>query len=178
MLDYEVLMMEALDGTISPSDQARLDSHLDAHPDARAMFDAMQGVEAALSAAPIIEPRQAFTQTVMTATRGIAMARPLHGRHIALIVGTNALFVALGWALIISACTALAMSLAPSGLLHVLSALGRGALGALGTVARAGRIVFEQPVTWAAMLACMSILALWSSVMVRLFRPTQRLARH
>ena len=178
MLDYEVMMMEALDGTISPSDQARLDSYLDAHPDARAMFDAMQNVEDALTTAPSIAPRQAFTQTVMAATRGIAMARPLHGRHIALIVGTNAFFVALGWALIVSACAALAMSLAPSGLWLLLTAFGRGALGALGTVARAGRIVFEQPVTWMALLACVSILALWSSVMMRLFRPTQRLARN
>ncbi len=178
MLDYEVLMMEALDGTITSSDRARLESYLDAHPDARAMFDSMQQVEAALTTAAPIAPRQAFAQTVITATRGIAMARPLHGRHIALIVGTNALFVALGWALIISACAALAMSLAPSGLLHVLSALGRGALGVLGTVARAGRIVFEQPIAWAAMLGCVSILALWSSVMLRLFRPTQRLARN
>lgn len=178
MLDYEVLMMEALDGTITPSDRARLDSYLDAHPDARAMFDAMRQVEIALTTAAPIAPPQAFVQSVMTATRGIAMARPLHGRHIALIVGTNALFVALGWVLIISACTALAMSLAPSGVLHVLSALGRGALGALGTVARAGRIVFEQPVTWLAMLACVSILALWSSVMLRLFRPAQQMARN
>lgn len=178
MLDYEVLMMEALDGTISPSERVRLEAYLNSHPDARAMFNAMQSVEGALTTAPSIAPRQAFTQTVMTATRGIAMARPLHGRHIALIVGTNALFVALGWALIISACTALAMSLAPSGLLHVLSALGRGAVGALGTLARAARIVFEQPVTWVAMLACVSILALWSSVMLRLFRPAQQLARN
>ncbi len=178
MLDHEVLMMEALDGTISPSDQARLDSYLDAHPDARAMFDAMQNVEVALATASPSAPRQAFTQTVMTATRGIAMARPLHGRHIALIVGTNAFFVALGWVLIISAGAALTMSFAPSSLLHVTTALGRGALGVLGTVARAGRIVFEQPVTWAAMLACVSILALWSSVMVRLFRPAQHLVRN
>ena len=178
MLDYEVLMMEALDGTISPSDDARLRAYLDAHPEARAMFDAMRDVDAAFEAAPPATPGPAFAQHVMAATRGIAMAKPLHGRHIAFIVGTNAVFVALGWALIFSACAALAMSFAPSGVLQVFGALGRGAFGVLGTLARAGRIVFEQPVTWAALLLCAAVLAAWSSVMMRIFRPRRAFARH
>lgn len=176
MLDYEVLMMEALDGTISPPDRARLDAYLAAHPETRAMFDAMQGVDTALREAPAVVPSAAFTQNVMTATRSMAVARPLKGSTIAFLVGTNALLVMAGWALLTAAAAGIMYYFAPSSVFELIGVFARSALGVLGTFGRAGRVLFAQPAVWVILLASVTIVAVWLRVITRLLHPARSLA--
>lgn len=176
MLDYEVLMMEALDGTISPSDRARLDAHLTAHPETRAMFDAMQGVDAALREAPAIAPAAAFTRSVMTATRSMTVARPMKGSTIAFLVGTNALLVMAGWALLTAAAAAIMYYIAPSSVFELVGVFARSAVGVLGTLGRAGRVLFAQPAVWAILIASAAIVAIWLRVVTRLLHPPRDFA--
>jgi anti-sigma factor RsiW len=176
MLDNEVLMMEALDGTISPSDRARLEAYLTAHPETRAMFDAMHGVDVALREAPAVAPGAAFTQKVMSATRSMTVARPMKGATIALLVGTNALLVMAGWALLTAAVAGIMYYVAPSSVFELVGVFARSTAGVLGTLGRAGRVLFAQPAVWAILFASVVIVAIWLRVVTRLLHPAHGLA--
>lgn len=61
---YE-LMMEALDGTISASEQSELESHLRAHPSYMAEWQAMQAIDTLFRQTPALSPAADFAQRTM-----------------------------------------------------------------------------------------------------------------
>ncbi len=80
--DMDALMMDALDGTISPSGWAALQRYLAQHPDEAAAFERMAQVDAALRATPAAMPPAQFAARVMEAVRFMPAAqsvlRPQH----------------------------------------------------------------------------------------------------
>jgi anti-sigma factor RsiW len=173
MNDYEVLMMDALDGTITPSARAQLDAYLDQHPDARTMFEAMRGVDAALSTAPVVPAPVALTGAIMNNVRTMKIARPLKTQDIAMISGVNALATLLIWlagAFIVGTAYA---AYAPAGLKQIIGAVLQFAVGVLNVLSKAAQTLLTQPITWAALALCAIIVASWIGVLSRLMRPAR-----
>ncbi|RMF27881.1 MAG: zf-HC2 domain-containing protein [Chloroflexi bacterium] len=61
-----LLMMDALDGTLGPSDVKRLEAHLARCPVCQAEWTALQTVESWLSYAPLVSPAPGFADRVAT----------------------------------------------------------------------------------------------------------------
>lgn len=176
MLDHEVLMMEALDGTITSANLAQLETYLRTHPEARAMFDAMIAVDNALVAAPLATPNAQFTGRVMQSVVGMQIARPLKAQHIAMIVGTNTVAVIGFWIFAAIVLGGLISFAAPGSLVEAARAIGSVLYGVLGAFAKIGRVVFSHPMTWVIMIVCVSIVAAWLGVLAKLFSPQRQLA--
>jgi anti-sigma factor RsiW len=174
MNDYEVLMMDALDGTITPSARAQLDAYLDQHPDARAMFEAMRGVDVALSAAPVAPAPAALTGAIMSNVRTMKIARPLKAQDIAMISGANALGTLLIWLtgafIVVTAYTAYA----PAGLKQIIGAMAQSAVSVLNVFSKAAQTLLAQPITWVALALCAVIVTSWVGVLSRLMRPARQ----
>ena len=74
--DADALMMDALDGTISPSDRAALLRYLAQHPDEAAAFARMAQLDAAFRATPAAMPPAPFAGRVMEIVRFTPAAQP------------------------------------------------------------------------------------------------------
>jgi Zn-dependent protease len=178
MMDHEVLMMEALDGTISERDRARLDAYLAAHPDERALFAAMQSVDDALSSAPLATPTPALSRNIMQVTRTLPIARPLRSGPLAFFVGANAMFMMLIWVGALAALTFAALNVVPNWVFDGLAQVLRNIADAFGILGKGARVLVRQPATWAVASSCVVIVALWLGVMARVMRSnTPRLAQ-
>jgi anti-sigma factor RsiW len=175
MNDYEVLMMDALDGTITPAARAQLDAYLDQHPDARAMFDAMLMVDTTLKTAPAIPAPPTLTQSIMRNTRTIKIARPIKSQDVAVISGVNALITMLVWAAGFYVVGAAYSAFAPAGVKQIVGALARFAASMLDIFARAAQTLLMQPITWAALALSAIVVLSWLGVLSRLMRPARRL---
>jgi anti-sigma factor RsiW len=175
MNDYEVLMMDALDGTITPAARAQLDAYLDQHPDARAMFDAMRTVDMTLRTAPAIPAPPALTQSIMRNTRGVKIARPLKSQDVAVISGVNALITILIWVAGFYIVSSAYSAYAPAGVKQIVGALAQFAASMLDVFARAAQTLLMQPITWVAMALSAIVVLSWVGVLSRLMRPARRL---
>jgi predicted anti-sigma-YlaC factor YlaD len=182
----EELMLQALDGTISPADLARLNAHLNAHPDEREAFEQMARFEAEFGSAFMAEPVAApagLMTNVMTQVHQIAIAQPfavtaMSGKQIALII------------LIFSSAMAAAFAICGGVLAYgssvvqpdfgAASSMGRSIWVATQGVFRAAfsmtRAVLSQPLTWAVMaVGLLSILA-WVRLIAPVWVPQRQLA--
>ena len=179
-------MMQALDGTISAADSARLSAYLNAHPDEREVFEQMlrfeSRFEASLEVEPVTMPAN-FMMNVMTQVHQVAIARPfaitaMSGKQIALII------------LIFSSAIAAAFAVG-GGLLAYGSSFAGPNLGPAGAVARSfwittqavlrvainmGRVVLMQPLTWAVIIAGAIAIAAWMKLIVPAWVPQRELA--
>ena len=174
-------MLQALDGTISAADQARLSAYLNAHPEEQEMFDQMLRFEATLVTEPVVAPAN-FTMKVMTQVHQIAIAQPyavtaMSGRQIALIV------------LIFSSAMAAAFAVG-GGLLAYGSSFARPDIGPAGAFGRSiwfvvqdvfrvainmARVVLTQPLTWAAAIAGLLAIAAWVRLVAPAWVPQRQL---
>jgi anti-sigma factor RsiW len=175
MQDIEVLMMDALDGAITPQDQARLDAYLATHPDARAMFDAMRGVDAMLSEAPPVRPPVGFAQTVMTATRGAGIARPVQSKHVAFLVSANVIYLFVFWGAMLALAAGAAYML-PAPVFAVLGQIFKQIGGGFAVLFKAARVTLSQPAVWAAAALCMALMIVWVGALTRVYRPARALS--
>jgi hypothetical protein len=179
-INWEQLMIDALDGTISERDHMALEAYFDVHPEERAMFDRMQDVDRAFRAEPVISAPATLAQQVMGTTRAVTAAQPpLRASQIAfLILISSVLVVAAG--AIIAAMYSLISPGFPVGEMQAFVAFTRGMVefgysfaGVLATFLRA---VFSQPVTWVVVLGMIGVLAVWVRILAAVFVPAMRTA--
>jgi anti-sigma factor RsiW len=174
MNDYEVLMMEALDGTITPAAQTQLNTYLAAHPELRAMFDAMCDVDATLTAAPSVAASPAFAHSVMHTVRTMKIARPLKAQHVAMLTGLNAISGILIWGAGLFVLGTVFRLYAPTALKQGLWALAHAIASVLNVLAKASQTLLTQPITWIALALCALIVVSWVGVLSRLMRPAHQ----
>lgn len=179
-MNVEELLIQALDGEISPQDRAELDAYLAARPDERAEFERMLAVNAALHHAPVIAPPDGFAEAVVARVRTAPTLRPLKRRYIVALVATNWALAALVWACASVVLISLVALLAQQPLFQPISALWRSAAisfsDVLNVLATTARTFTAQPAMRLAMLVAMAIVAIWLGILFKVLAPQRRLA--
>lgn len=179
--DMDVLMLEALDGTIAPSDRARLDAHLAAHPEARAMFERTLRMDLALRKTPLPPMPLDFSQRVLDAARVTRIRQPITRRHLAAFIVTNSVLMILAW--LISGAVFLGLVVLvlqqpivqPTVVLVHSAAVYAAAL--MGLFSSLVRAVTSQPAFWVGMMAMGALVAAWFGLLFRVLRPAREYAR-
>jgi anti-sigma factor RsiW len=177
MMNYDELKINALDGTITPTDRARLDAYFVAHPDERVAFEQMLAMESWLREAEPVQPPAPvqFTQRVMARARVTPIFRPVQRKQVAAIVVGNSLVMALSWVVFIAAIFGLGMLAAQSPLLQPVLALTRAfatnVTDAFRAMSAAMRILINQPFAWAFLIGFLALIGAWFSVLARVFVP-------
>ncbi len=178
-MNYEDLMINALDGTITPSERATLNTWLAQHPDERAGFENMLAVDIALKEAEPIAPSAAFTQRVLAQTRVTPIVRPIRRSQVAVVVAGNSLLMALSWVVIAAAVIGFGALAAQAPIMQPVFAFARAiitlitdAFRAIGSTTRA---LSGQPIVWIAIVAAMALVVTWFSVVARVLFPQRKL---
>ena len=184
--DLDLVMMKALDGeALAAHERVALETHFDAHPDERALFERMSVVDRAFAGvAPVVAPA-GFSAGVMAAIR----VAPAHRVAPARESGSARFLVAAGLAVfgalsMVVFAMVLAILIPPQAWLTWLSAasaivdsfldLPRAILSL--TVAFAQGVI-DAPAGLAALGALAALVGGWMFAMVRLFSPRRALAR-
>lgn len=175
MTNFDELMMDALDGTITPANRAMLDAHFAQHPDARSAFAQMLHVDAALRAAPVVHAPADFSHKVMAQARALPIAKPMQTRHIAAIIAANSLLVGTVWVMLAAVLVGMGLLAAQTPALQPVFALAR-AVGAyvrdaLGLAAAGVRAAGTQPIAWVTLLAALALVIAWVSMLAKVLRP-------
>jgi anti-sigma factor RsiW len=169
--EYDALMMDALDGAISPADRARLDTHLAQHPAEREAFERMLAVDVALRDAPPTPPSTDFSQRVMTAVRAMPIARPLRRSHIAAIIAANSALIALVWLIGGLVLVVAGMLLLQLPALQPALAFVRSVVVFFGEFFQLSssltRTLSRQPLFWLSAFAALVIITAWFGVMIK-----------
>jgi len=177
-MNYEDLMMNALDGTITPSERATLNTWFAQHPDERAAFEHMLAVDIALKEAEPIAPPAAFTQRVLAQTRAMPIVRPIKRSQVAVVVVGNSLLMALSWMVIVAAVIGFGALAAQAPIMQPVFAFVRAIFTLVSDVLRAlgstTRALSGQPIVWIAIVAAMALVVAWFSVVARVFLPQRR----
>jgi anti-sigma factor RsiW len=177
MTDYETLMMDALDGTITPAARQHLDAYLAAHPDARALFDSMRGIDAELTATHSAIPSATFTANVMRNISGMPIARPVRAQHLAFVAGLNALIGMFVWSGLLVIGGALVTMYLPASARESAEVVLRVISGVVNVLFKSGKAVLSQPFAWAAAALCVAIVGAWIGVLAKVMPPTRQPAR-
>ena len=183
--DIDLVMLKALDGeALDAFERAALETHLDAHPEDRAMLARMAVVDRAFAALPLPVAPAGFSASVMSAVRAQPAPRNAlspGGAASFVVAGGLAFFAAL--AMIISA-TVLAV-LIPSQAwvtwLSAASAILDSFLDLPRTILTLGfgfvSGVIEAPAGLAGLGMLAALVGGWMFAMLRLFAPKVALAR-
>jgi anti-sigma factor RsiW len=180
MTHIDELMMDSLDGVITPADRAVLDAHLAQNPDAQLAFEQMMRVDMALRETPAVSAPADFTHKVMTQARAMPIAKPLSGSHIAAIIAANSVLVGSVWIMMAALLLGLGLFASQLPALQPVFALVRAVStymrDALGLVSAATRAWGAQPIAWITVLAAFALVATWIGVMAKVLRPAQQYA--
>jgi anti-sigma factor RsiW len=181
----EELMMQALDGTISATDRAKLDAFLLANPPERAAFEAMlrfEGVAAPVLAThtpPVTLPLN-FAANVMTRVNAAALAQPqtitaISSRQIVLVIVICSAAMAFSMA-VAGGMVAYGSSVAPPHIVSVFWEIVDTARDVAGMLFVLGRALLAQPITWAVALVSVLVVALWMRMVAVVWLPQKQLA--
>lgn len=180
MTNFDELMMDALDGTITPANRTTLEAHFAQHPDARAAFEQMMRVDAMLRDAPVVHAPADFARKVMAQARTMPIAKPVRGSHIAAIIAANSLLVGSVWLMMAALLVGLGLLATQTPALQPVFALARAIdtylRDALDLAAAGARAVGTQPIAWVTLLAALALVAAWAGVLAKVLRP--QYARH
>jgi anti-sigma factor RsiW len=175
MTNIDELMMDALDGTITPANRALLDAHLAQHPDARAAFEQMLHVDAALRETPAVAAPADFSRKVMAQARVMPIAQPLRSGYIAAIIAANSVLVGAVWVVMAALLIGLGLLAAQTPALQPVFAYVRGiaifAREGIELFATATRAWGTQPIAWVTLLAALALVGAWVTVMAKVLRP-------
>jgi hypothetical protein len=179
--DYEGLMMDALDGVISPAGRARLDAYLALHPAEREAFERMLAVDTALRDAPLAAPPTEFSQRVMASVHAMPIATPLRRSHIAAIIAANSALIALVWLIFGLMLIGAGMVLLQLPALQPALAFVRSVGVFFGEFFQLSssltRTLSRQPWFWLSAFSALIVITAWFGVMVRvLVLPGRRYA--
>lgn len=177
----EQLMMDALDGTLSASERKKLRAYLDAHPEERALFARMQGVDVLLRATPKQAPPPALKHSVMAALphRRIEAATLRWTQIVFLIVFASLIGMLMVAGLVavygaIAPLISISAALSITAFLREVAAVGLSIIGAGLDICR---VFFSHPMAWLAMLIALGIVALWARLVLVVWLPGLRLAK-
>lgn len=177
-MNYEKLMMEALDGTIHPADRAALDAYLAQHPDAHLAFQRLQAVDDALRQAPMASLPPDFAQRTLHCIQAAPhlAPRPIKRRYIAALAFANWALSALAWSFIYTALFSLALSdssIQP----FVIFARGLTTLAGdvIGTAALTARSLITHPAAQVAMALSAGVVMIWLGALVKVLTPRHQL---
>lgn len=177
-MNYEKLMMEALDGTINPADRAALDAYLAQHPDVRLAFQRLQAVDDALRQAPMASPPHNFAQRTLHRIQAAPhlAPRPIKRRYIAAFAVANWALSALAWSFIYTALFSLALSdssIQP----FVIFARGLTTLAGdvIGTAALTARSLITHPAAQVVMALSAGVVMIWLGALVKVLTPRHQL---
>jgi anti-sigma factor RsiW len=186
--DWDKLMADDLDGTISPRDRLALERYFEQNPAQRALVESMRSVDVALHALPIAQPPQHFATQVMgavssAAAQARAQARntpqPLRPAQIAFLVISSSVLVFL----VGLAALALWMLLSPAfprGEFQALFVFARGVfdllLGTAQVVLAFLRAVYSQPAGWLITLGMAAIVGAWLRIVTPILIPRAHFA--
>ena len=173
------LMMQALDGTISKADRAKLTAYLHMHADEREFFEGLLHTEALLRNLPAARPPINFASNVLVAVSHARIAaKPspaVNGNQMLLLFLTCTISAVM--MLIISATVMSLLNTYANPQVHVtlgflrsLLTFGRDAFSVLAAFARFG---MTQPLVWIASIAGGLVVAVWLRVLASLWLPTQ-----
>jgi len=180
MTNIDELMMDALDGMITPANRTVLNAHLAQNPDVRLAFEQMMQVDMALREMPAVNAPADFSRKVMTQARSLPIAKPLSGSHIAAIIAANSVLVGSVWIMMAALLLGLGLFASQLPTLQPVFALVRAVStymrDALGMVNAATRAWGAQPITWITLLAAFALVATWIGVMAKVLRPAQQFA--
>lgn len=172
--DMDALMMDALDGTISPSGRIALRRYLAEHPDEAAAFERMAQVEAALRATPAAMPPAPFAGCVMEAIRLMPAAQPAPPPHVLLskaqvayVAFLTCIVAAIGAMLGLAALSQIEPAVAAQNLQALgafVSNVMRIARDMLQVVYVFARAALSQPLVWAIGLGLGAIVLVWARI--------------
>ena len=181
MTNYDELMMNAVDGTLLPSDKAVLEVYFIKYPDQRAAFEQVLAVDHMLKEAePVAPPPTYFAERVMAQTRVTPIVKPIKRKTVAVLIAGNSLLLVCTWLMLLSFIGGVVWLGAQLPVMQPVLAFGRAitlsfedVLRAIGSVTRA---VFGQPLVWLFLAVAMCIVTAWFAVLARVFLPQHKLA--
>lgn len=175
MTNIDELMMDALDGVITPANRAVLEAHLAQNPDARMAFAQMMRVDVALRDTPAVSAPADFSHNVMAQARSMPIAKPMRGSHIAAIIAANSVLVGVMWLMLVALLLGMGMLAAQTPALQPVFALMRAIATyvreAIELAGAATRAWGTQPVAWVTVLAAFALVAAWAGVLAKVLRP-------
>ncbi len=183
MTHIDELMIDALDGVITPANRAVLDAHLAQNREARIALERMMRVDAALREAPATSAPADFSQKVMLKTSAMPIAKPpMRSTQIAAIIAANSVLVGVVWLMMAALLLGLGLLAAQTPALQPVFALIR-AIGiymreALEMIAVATRAWSAQPIAWITLLTAFALVTAWIGVMTKVLRPARQHVQH
>lgn len=190
---FEALMIEALDGTITPADQARLDAYLATHPEERTQFKQLLQFEGAFERVvqvPQILVPVNFAGNVMTQIRTLpahavnpfqpamkaGVITELNGRQIALIILLCSTMMVALLALGGGALAFGSSYLQPQPIGTLLREIGLVARDVFDVAIALLRGVLTLPLTWVVLVLGGLSVAMWMRVVAGAWLPKTQLA--
>lgn len=171
--------MQALDGTISSADRARLNSYLEQHIDEREMFESMLQTEMLLRNLPQVSTPVNFASNVMIAVNHARIAtKPspaLNGSQILTLFLTCAISAVMLLVICATIFSVLTTFAAPQlqmtlGFIRSLIFAGRDAISVIAAFAR---FATSQPLVWFASLLGGAVVVFWLRLLAGLWLPTK-----
>lgn len=171
----EALMMDALDGTISAADLAKLDAYFAQRPDERLAFQRMLAVDAALRQVPVTPPPSDFSQAVVARARSVPIAKPVNRHHLVAFIVTNSVLATLVWLVSFAMLFGLVGLLLQQPFTQPIIAFAHGiniyVADAFNLFTRLTRSLVTQPIVWVTALVSTALVVTWLSVMARVLAP-------
>ena len=179
-IDYDRLMMDALDNRLSESERPQLDEYFRRYPEEMVVFDRMRGVDNALRCDPLDKAPVQFHAEVMAAiAQAPSTLLTLKPTQIIFIAGVAGLFLTVAGGTLLAIILSLtpAFQLAVEGGFIAIARAGLDiAVSMLSALLTVTRVVFSQPFPWIVMLGMVAIVALWLRVMVAVYIPRSTLS--
>lgn len=178
--NMDELMMNALDGALNAEQRRVLNEYLDQHPQERALYERMRGVDAMMRAEPVIAPPPGLKYQVMAAVpRQRIEPATLRWPQIVFIILTASLLACLIAVILFALFSALQPPL-PHSMLPAIGSFLSGIIEIGVSIFSAfialGRAALAQPVTWLVMCVALSIVALWMRIVLGVLLPGLRAA--
>jgi anti-sigma factor RsiW len=178
--NMDELMMNALDGALSAEQRRTLNEYLDQHPQERALFERMQGVDTLLRAERVTAPPPGLKYHVMAAVpRQRIEPATLRWPQIVFIILAASLLASIIAVILFVVFSTLQPLLPQSvlpALVSILSSIIEFGVSIFSVVIAIGRAALAQPVTWLVMCVAMSIVALWMRIVLGVILPGLRAA--
>ncbi|MCL5998720.1 MAG: hypothetical protein M1546_22090 [Chloroflexi bacterium] len=174
-VDWEQLMIDALDGTLAECDRQALETYFDLHPQERALFERMRGLDDTLHLAPLVAAPASLAPQVMRQTAQTHVAQPpLCASQIAFLIFISSVLVVCAGVAMLALGSLLSPEF-PVREIQTLLAFMRGVaefgVSLLDVVTTFLRAVFSQPTAWVVLVGMIAVVTLWMRLLAVVFVP-------
>ena len=173
--DIEQLMIDALDGAITPRDYQVLHAYLERHPEERVTFERMAAFDRAMQAEAVVVAPATMTPQAMKAIHQARIAQPvLKAPQIAFLIGfPSALLLLIGLTLV--GLYILVLPTLPQFDLQAGAALARAAVDFVESIVVAVilflRALYSIPLVWGVTIGLAILVAGWMRIMIAIWLP-------